>query len=257
MHRIVLTVALTLSASMAYGQEVSGPAESAPQTASATTAATPAPSHGAIGFAVSTLGLDIEGAARVAERANVRVGFNFAALSPSFNSDGINYNAQLKLRSVVAFFDLVPFGNGFHISPGFMIHNGNQLSLTESVPGGQNFSLNNTGYTSSSTNPVTGTGLVTFKTAAPAIVMGWGNLIPRGSRRWNVPLEWGVVFQGSPQATLSLAGSVCDATGNNCRSISSDQTVQANVAAEQSKVNGSIGKFKFYPILSLGFSYKF
>jgi hypothetical protein len=242
---------------VAYGQDAPAPAPADVKAEAAAVAPAAATGHGAIGFAVSTLGFDIEGAVRLASRANVRVGFNFFSLSPSFTSDGINYVAQLKLRSVVAFLDLFPFGGGFHISPGLMIHNGNQLGLNASVPGGQSFTLSGVGYTSSTTTPVTGTGQITFRTTSPALVMGWGNLIPHGSRRWSVPFEMGTVFQGTPQAILSLNGTVCNAAGAGCRTIASDPTVQANVTAEQSKVNGSIGKFKLYPIISLGFAVKF
>jgi hypothetical protein len=67
----------------------------------------------------------------------------------------------------------------------------------------------------------------------------------------------GVAFQGSPQSSLALAGSVCDSTGFNCRPITSDPTVQANVVSEQGKINNSLSFYKVYPIISVGFGHKF
>ena len=86
---------------------------------------------------------------------------------------------------------------------------------------------------------------------------GWGNLVPRNHSHFSAPVELGVAFQGSPKATLNLAGNVCDSPGVNCRSVASDPTVQSNIVAEQTKVNNSLSFFKAYPIISVGFGYSF
>jgi hypothetical protein len=87
--------------------------------------------------------------------------------------------------------------------------------------------------------------------------IGWGNLVPRSHRHFSVPVEVGVVFQGSPKANLNLVGNVCDSPGVNCRSIASDPTVQSNILAEQTRVTNSMSFFKFYPVISVGFGYSF
>jgi len=75
--------------------------------------------------------------------------------------------------------------------------------------------------------------------------------------RISVLVELGVALQGSPRASLALAGSVCDSPGFNCRAIASDPTVRANVMSEQGKINNSMAFFKAYPIISVGLGYKF
>ena len=60
-----------------------------------------------------------------------------------------------------------------------------------------------------------------------------------------------------PRVTLNLSGSACDSTGLFCRSISSDPTIQTNIAAEQAKLNKSASPYKFYPVLSFGVGYRF
>ena len=88
--------------------------------------------------------------------------------------------------------------------------------------------------------------------------IGWGNLVSRKEgKHFSVPFELGVAFQGSPKASLALAGSVCDPTGLNCRSVTSDPTVQSNIVSEQYKINNSMSLFKAYPIISIGLGYKF
>jgi len=88
------------------------------------------------------------------------------------------------------------------------------------------------------------------------ITVGFGNLVHRDSKRFAVPFELGMAFQGSPKTTLNLRGSVCDSQGLNCQGVS-QSSVQQDVIAEQNKLNNSIRAFKVYPIISLGFGYKF
>jgi hypothetical protein len=88
-------------------------------------------------------------------------------------------------------------------------------------------------------------------------MVGLGNLVRHRGRRFTVNFEVGAAYQGAPQATLNLGGGVCGSNGLNCRSIASDPVVQANVVAEQKKINHDISPFKVYPLIALGFGYRF
>jgi hypothetical protein len=215
--------------------------------------------HTSVGVAakVSTLGAGVDVAVPVLERANVRVGFSMFTLNRDFDDDGITLAASLKLRSVSASFDWFAFGGGFHISPGVMLYNGNEVDIQASVPPGQSFDLGDEELFSSTTNPITGTGKVDFDKVAPSLTLGWGNILPRGSRRWSVPFELGLVYSRAPTATVTFAGSACLQNGTNCRNVATDATLQADVAREQAKLNDDLAVLKILPILSLGFSYKF
>jgi hypothetical protein len=214
-------------------------------------------SHVGIGVKVSLLGAGIEAATPITNRTNVRVGFNAFSYSRGFTNDGTNYNADLTFRSLESHFDWFPFAGRFHLSPGLMMYNGNQIKANAAVPGGQQFSLGGTSYTSDSANPITGTGKIGFNKVAPSFLLGWGNLIPRGNGHFSIPFEFGVLFQGSPQAALNLTGNACDANGLGCHNIATDTTFQNNVLAQQNKLNNDMSFFKAYPVISLGFGYKF
>jgi hypothetical protein len=138
-----------------------------------------------------------------------------------------------------------------------MLYNGNDVMLNISAPAGKTLTLGNQTYYSNPANPVSGTGEVAFKKVAPALRLGWGNILPRGTRHWSIPVEFGVVYQRSPTASLSLGGSACDVNGANCRSVATDPGIQSNVAIEQGKVNNDLEPFKFYPVISIGFGYRF
>jgi hypothetical protein len=211
-----------------------------------------------IGVKGSLLGGGVEGAVRVSHRTNLRAGFNMFSYSRGFNKDGIAYDGQLSFKTVEAHYDIFPFAGAFHVSPGVLIYAATPITANAAVPGNQTFSLGGTSYLSDPSIPVTGSGNIKFNQAAPMATIGWGNLIPRkSSKHFSVPVELGVAFQGSPKATLNLAGNVCNTDGTNCRSVASDSTVQANILSEQTKVNNSMRFFKAYPIISVGFGYKF
>jgi hypothetical protein len=208
-----------------------------------------------IGVKVSTFGIGGEVAVAISHRSNVRVGFNAFSYGDTFNKDGVTYKGNLNLRSAQATYDLFLL-KGLHISPGVLFYNGNQVSANASVPGGQTFTLSNTSYVSDAADPITGSGKLTVYKAAPMVLFGIGNLVPR-SRHFSTSFEIGAAYQGPPGVTLNLSGSACDSTGLFCRSISSDPTIQSNIAAEQAKLNKSASPYKFYPVLSFGVGYRF
>ena len=84
-----------------------------------------------LGVTASTLGAGIQAATSVTAKSNVRVGFNIFDYNHSFTKDGINYNGDLKLRSVQVTYD--QFFGPFHISPGALIYNGSKGDATASV----------------------------------------------------------------------------------------------------------------------------
>ncbi len=209
-----------------------------------------------IGVKISTLGAGIEVATPLAEKFNLRGGFNMMRFSRAITNDGILYDGNLQFQSAEAHLDWFPFG-GFHVSPGLLFYNGNQLTGTASVPGGQTFSVGGTSYQSSELVPVTGNAKLDFVKVSPSIMLGVGNLIPRNGRRFSFLFEVGVAYQGSARVALNLAGNVCNTDGTGCRPISGDPTVLANIQAQQAKIQHDVNPFRLFPVLSLGFGFNF
>jgi hypothetical protein len=213
----------------------------------------------AIGAKVGLLGAGVEAAVPLSYHLNLRAGGNFLSYNDTLTSDGITYNADLKFRSAETSVDWFPWARSFHISPGALVYNGNRITGGASVPAGQTFTLNNTTYTSSSTDPVTGYGSLTLRKTAPKLTVGWGNLIPRNGRHLSVPFEIGAAYVGDPKVALSFSGTACsvDAGVSNCSNVATDPTTQANVAAEERKIAKDADDARFFPLLSVGFAYRF
>ena len=238
----------------------SAPAE---KTAGNEAADVPSPRHGksevgriGVGVRLSTLGAGAEVGVALADKLNVRGGFNIFQYSRGFDHDGITYKGQLNLRSGEAHLDWYPLGHTFHLSPGLLLYNGNGATATANVPGGSTFTLGGTTYASDPSNPITGKGKLDFVKAAPTAMFGFGNLVPQ-NRHFTYNFEWGAVFQGSARTKLNLTGNACDSTGLNCVNAATDPTVQSNVAAEQTKINNKLSPFKYYPVISFAFGYRF
>jgi hypothetical protein len=261
MHRISLTlVTLSLALPVAFAQQSSsslvapellagGAPIAAALGASSSGSTMPAsasrpggfPGIG-VGVKVGILGVGVEAAVPVGRHLNVRGG------------------ANLQFRSGEASVDWFPWAKGFHISPGALIYNGNQVTGGANVPGGKTFTLNGTTYTSSATSPVTGSGSLTFTKAAPKLTVGWGNLVPRSERHFSFPFEVGFAYVGDPKFVLNLAGTACYNYQGTlyCDNVATDPNIQANLAAEQKKISNDVATYaRFFPILSQGFAVRF
>jgi hypothetical protein len=208
-----------------------------------------------IGVKTSFLGVGAEIATRVTHHTNARAGFNILGYSRNFSKDGVNYGGHLSFRTVEAHYDIYPWAGNFRISPGVLAYMGNPVTANAIVPGNQSFSLGGQTYYSDPSAPMTANGKINFNQVSPTATIGWGNLVRR-NKRFSIPVEIGAAFQGSPKTTLNLTGNVCNAPGVACTS-TSNSTVQSNVVAEQVKINKSLSAFKVYPIISVGFGYKF
>jgi hypothetical protein len=212
--------------------------------------------HLGVGVKVGTLGIGFQVGTALASRINLRGGANFFNYSDTFNEHGVQYAGTLQLRSVEAKLDLFVIG-GFRVTPGLLLYNNNNATATATVGANQSFTLNSVTYYSNPANPITGNATLALNKVAPTIGIGFGNLLPRSARHWSLSTDLGVVFQGEPQFTLGLGGQACAPNpGQNCQSVNTP-SIQANVTAEQSKVQSDLKPFKYYPEASIMFGWKF
>lgn len=253
---VLLTCAPTVLGSYSDAQSAAPATENAVEPAAGPAAPNADSGFIALGVKTSLLGVGAEIATRVTHRTNLRAGFNILGYSRSFNKDGVTYDAHLGFRTIEAHYDIFPWARAFHISPGLLAYLGNPITASALEPGNKSFTLGGHTYYSDPAHPTTANGHINFNQVSPTVMVGWGNLVHRDSKRFTVSFEVGAAFQGSPKSTLNFGGNVCDSPGVNCRSAASDAGVQANVVSEQGKINRSLAPFKVYPVISLGFGYK-
>jgi hypothetical protein len=204
----------------------------------------------AVAVKVGSGGVGFDVATPVMRRVNLRSGATFFQYNnASFTQDGLNINGNVKLQTAGVNLDIYPFGNSFRISPGMTFKNNNYLNAALLVPGGQDFSLGDTDYTSSPTDPIHGTAAFQFGTSnlAPRLTVGFGNMLkPRGGR-FSVPTEIGFEYVAQPIVKLTFAGSGCNNQG--CGPVD-----PASVQQEQQELQSDLAPLRFYPIVSIGVS---
>jgi hypothetical protein len=216
----------------------------------------------AVAVKVGSAGIGIDLATPVASKLNLRVGASFFSYNPNLVVDGINIVGNINLRSVSENFDFFPFGNAFRVSPGITFYNGNHITATALVAGGQNFTLDDFNFISSPADPVHGTFDMSFgHQLAPSLTIGFGNMIPRKGGHWSFPFEIGGEYIGQkPRIALALGGSACmfSTAPGFCQPITSTPQLVQDVQGEQALLNGDIPtQLRFFPIVSTGVSYRF
>jgi hypothetical protein len=204
---------------------------------------------------VGTSGIGFDVATPIAPRLKVRVGAQFYNQDFGFTTNGLNTEASLHLRDVALMLDVFPFHNGFHLSPGVTLNNDNYLAGAVNVPGGQTFTLGDTTFTSSVTDPVGGAvSILLGNKVAPRFTLGWEDVLRHKAGHFSLPVEFGFQYSHAPVVNLTLTGTACSQDG--CSKASSPQLSDA-AQQEVVKLQSDLQPLRFYPITSIGVRYTF
>lgn len=188
---------------------------------------------------VSTLGSGLEIGTALTEKYTARLGFNTFSMGADENSGGLSYSGDLKLSSVSALVDWRPWSGVTHVTAG-VIFNSNKLELTGTTTA-QTYTYNGVNYTSTGGDTMTTS--VGFNKVAPYLGIGWSGQPKK--QGFSFSTDIGILFQGSPQATVSTSGPW---GGANTTQLTSDA---------QAQLNNDLSGFKYYPVLSIGVGYTF
>ncbi len=189
-----------------------------------------------------TLGAGGELTFPLASEMNLRLGGNAFDYIFSRTPSNIDYHAKLELASATALLDYHPGGGGFRVSAGGLL-NENRVTLTGVPAAGATFTINGTVYSNIQVSSVAGR--AEFNQAAPYAGIGYGNAVSH-DHRWSVAFDLGVIFQGSPKLRETAIGSVVGTAA-----------FQSDLGAEVAKAQKDLRPFQYYPVVSLGFSYRF
>ena len=194
-----------------------------------------------------TLGIGPEVGYRISETFGLRSNATFFSISASADSDDLEFEGDLKLRSFGAMVDIHPFGGGFRISPGFRINN-NEVSAIALPNSGQSYEIDGNVYTAEEIGTLsTRTDIKKF---APSLTIGYGG----GNRKGFVfGIEAGALFQGSVGIEPITVTGICA----NPSSSPDCATLAADLEEERVSLEEDIDQYKVYPILQLSLGYRF
>jgi len=186
----------------------------------------------------STLGAGLEAQRTFSDSFGGRVGINYFTYDKSGTKDDIDYNIDLNLLSVSALLDWHPFKGSFRISGG-ALYNGNDIDLD--AKSAATYQIGGTTYNAGSIGNLTGN--VDFNDIAPYLGVGWDSTFGK-SRKFGFLLELGAIYQGTPKVDLST-------------SIAASQALQNDLQAEEDNLKKDLDEFEYYPVLAVGFNYRY
>ncbi len=184
---------------------------------------------------VSTLGVSVEGVRSFGPQLNARLGFAFFSYSMNDLASSNDYtaNGDLKLFSISALADWFPFESGFRLTGGILV-NLNKASMTLTPL--KTYNDGNIKYTPEKLGNLSAD--IDFNKVAPYIGIGFGNPTA-GEPGLGFTFDLGTFYQGGPKATMSAT------------------KLLAPSATQGPILEDNLSWFKFYPVLSIGLTYKF
>jgi len=206
-------------------------------------AASGAASAQGVGLRAGTLGVGGDIGWGIAPTLSARLGYSALNFDSSYDASSVHYEGSVKLSNFSGLLDWSPVGP-FRLTAG-LVGSGNKIDVT-AVPSGSLYTLNGNTYAASDVANFRGM-VEPGNKLAPYLGIGYGNVAGAGV---NFYFDLGVVFQGSPKATLS-------ATCGSALSVSQCTQLQSDVAAERYNLEQSLNKYRYYPVGQIGITVGF
>ncbi|SEE84039.1 hypothetical protein SAMN02787142_4919 [Burkholderia sp. WP9] len=186
-----------------------------------------------------SLGAGVGAALPLTSWAGVHAEVEGFGLSHSVHANDNEYDGHLKLLQGGLYLDLFPFSSsGFRVTAGALI-NDDELSA-HAVPNAQgNYKIGDDYVPAVAAAP---SATVTLPRVMPYLGIGYGH--KPVSKGFGLTLDLGVAY-GRPR------------TSYNVPAIYSMFTTQANIDEQERKISDKVERYKVYPVLQIGVSYRF
>lgn len=186
-----------------------------------------------------TLGLGIGGAMGLTSWAGVHAEVEGLGFSHAVHVDENRYDGHLSLKQGGLYLDLFPFsGSAFRVTGGALI-NDDELTA-HSTPNAQgNYKIGDDYVPAVGAAP---SAKATLPTVMPYLGIGYGHK-PQ-SKGFGFTFDLGVAY-GKPRVSY------------NVPAIYSSFTSQANIDEQERKITESVERYKWYPVVQLGVTYRF
>ncbi len=191
-----------------------------------------------VGLKVGTLGLGLEASWQPLPYLDVRIGANAFDYNSDGDAAGIDYEQELSLESFYGTANIHFPISPMRLTAGYY-SNGNELLMLNDQMADQE--IGGVVYPGAGIGTITST--TTFANGAPYFGIGYDFSI---AGKIGMNLDFGVLWQGEPEVTLTSDGA-----------LSSDPGFQAAMEAERQELEEDMSDFKAWPVLQIGFVYKF
>lgn len=202
----------------------------------------PAPSQDfGLSLKVGTPGFESDLTLPVRDALNARAILAWAQVPGTWTEGSNTYEGKARLWSVGLLFDFHPGGRDFRISAG-AVYSNNRVEATANAA---TYVVNGTSYAAADVGTLSG--LVKGNAVWPYLGIGWGNPLVRDAT-WKLAVDAGAYYMGSPRVTLNA---------NPPMPGQLPPGFDADLEKERQTIEQELSGRRFYPVLSVGFSYTF
>ncbi len=189
-----------------------------------------------------TAGMGLDVTKKVTDNWKVRAGFSDFKYDDTYTQDQVDYEGQLRLGGWNLLADWHPNGGGWRVSGG-VFGPSHKLSGSGKINGG--ITINGRTY------DVLDLGRVDFESKwsgiKPYLGVGYDGFNNSSKGGMYFSADVGVVFAGSPKVSLTA----------NCLNPLLCSAIEADRAAEESKIRNDLKDFKYLPVVQVGIGYRF
>ncbi len=196
----------------------------------------------ALGAKVSTLGIGPDISIGILDSLNIRAAGHWGSIEVDGDGQDISYDCDLDLRSGLITAEWYPFNGDFHIVAGAFI-NGNSFDASADLNVGESYTIGGQTFSYSEIGSLEGD--IDYDSVGPYVGIGWGNPVGKDSN-FTYFVDLGIAYQGSAEVSLKATGSSAN-----------DPTFVSRLKEEEKDLQEDLDDFEYYPVISMGLTYKF
>lgn len=196
-----------------------------------------------------TLGIGIEVIVGGPSQLQGRLGIHGYDYSERRVASDIEYDGKASLRTATALLDWHPGGGGFRLSGG-LVYNFTEVTGHSLPPASGIYDIGGVPVPAAILGTLDAS--VDFDPIAPYAGFGWGRP-PRSGSGFGFTVDLGVIFQGKGEVTLTP-----NIPANSpLNSPVAREALQILLEREEDDLEEDIADYDLYPVVSVGFSYRF
>jgi hypothetical protein len=194
-----------------------------------------------------TLGVGAGIGFSLTDSINLRIGYTALNFDKDIEQTDVTYDGDIKLGGGELLVDWHPSNSSFRITGGVYISR-NHVDAT-AKPEGSFYEIDGDIYNVNEIGRLKGD--VELDDIAPYLGIGWGNVLSK-EKGFSFMADIGVQYNGKPKVDLDLTcGEVLTAFPGRCEELRSD------VRAEERDLEDDISDYRWWPVLNIGFAYRF
>lgn len=202
----------------------------------------PAHADSAVGYRLGTFGFGLDYNRRLSDTITMRLGYNFYVMGRDADSDGVQYDAKLKISAASLLVDLHHANSPWRLTMG-LSQSGPRIEANGNATGtvtfnGQTYNANELGNLNVSIKPK--------NSIAPYVGIGYGQAVGAADR-FAFLADLGVMYVGAPTSKV-VAECGAAVSSMECDQLMSDIRAEAAAREEDWK------NLKWWPVLSVGFA---